>query len=82
MGFSQALHELFSEPGANGTLSWGRVASAVALVGGIVWISHIVYVLHTLPAFDGITAFVLAPYAANKAGSAVQAFSNNPVSGK
>jgi len=78
--FSNAMHELFSEPGATGTLSWGRVASAVALVGGVLWVSHIVYTLHSLPAFDGLTAFVLAPYAANKAGSAVQAFSSNPVS--
>jgi hypothetical protein len=69
-----AIRELFSEPGANGTLSWGRVASAVALLGALVWVSKIVFQTHTLPAFDGITAFVLAPYGANKVATAAQAF--------
>lgn len=82
MSLSTAIHELFSEPGPNGTLSWGRVASAVALAGGIVWVSHIVYIMHSLPAFDGVTAFILAPYAANKTATAVQAFSQNPTPGK
>lgn len=82
MSLSTALHELFSEPGPNGTVSWGRVASAVSLVGAMVWITHIVLTLHSLPAFDGITAFVLAPYAANKTATVVQSFSDNPVPGK
>ena len=73
------MHELFSEPGANGTMSWGRMASALALLGAIVWISRIVFLTHQLPAFDGITAFVLAPYGTNKVITAAQAFSGNPV---
>jgi hypothetical protein len=80
--FGNLIHELFSEPGPNGTVSWGRVASAIALVGAMVWITHIVLTLHSLPGFDGVTAFVLAPYAANKTAATVQAFSQNPVPGK
>jgi hypothetical protein len=47
----------------------------------MVWVTHIVLTMHSLPAFDGITAFVLAPYAANKTAAAVQSFSDNPVPG-
>ena len=65
-----------SEPGANGTLSWGRVASSICLIAAIVWISHILIHTHALPALDGITGFVAAPYASNKVATAVQSFSN------
>ena len=81
MSIASSVHELFSEPGPQGTVSWGRVASAVSLVGAMVWVTHIVLTMHSLPAFDGITAFVLAPYAANKTAAAVQSFSDNPVPG-
>lgn len=66
------FREIFSEP--SGMLSWGRVASAIALVAGLGWVTHIVISTHSLPALDGITAFVLGPYGANKVATAVQAF--------
>lgn len=78
MTFKEVLYEIFSEPGQASQLSWGRVASGVALLGAVIWISKIVFQTHTLPAFDGITAFVLAPYASNKAATAVQTFANKP----
>lgn len=67
--------ELFSESGA-GFISWGRVASTVALIAGIAWVTHIVWTTKTLPALDGVTAFGVGPYAANKVAAATQAFAN------
>jgi hypothetical protein len=65
-------------------LSWGRIASTLTLIAAIIWISYVIYKEpnHHFPAFDGITAFVLGPYASNKVGTAVQSFSNNPVGNK
>jgi len=71
------LREIHSD--ANGQLSWGRTASTFALVAGIAWISRLVFMTHTLPAMDGITAFVVGPYGANKVAGAAQSFSQNPV---
>lgn len=77
-GIKKILREVLSEPG-NGTLSWGRIASTVTLFAALVWVSYILYHTGTVPALDGITGFMLAPYGANKLGTAAQAFSNNPV---
>lgn len=71
-----AIREIFSEPGPDGTLSWGRVASAVSLVAAISWVTHIVIKTHTLPALDGATGFIVGPYASNKIATAAQAFAN------
>ncbi len=79
-GIKRIVREIMSEPNGGG-LSWGRVASSVALVAGIVWVSRILILTHGLPALDGITAFVLGPYTSNKVGAAVQSFSQNPISG-
>jgi hypothetical protein len=78
-GFKKIVREIFSEPGPNGTLSWGRIASSVALLAAIVWVSRILFLTHGLPALDGVTGFVLGPYGANKIGAAAQSFSQNPV---
>jgi hypothetical protein len=75
-GIKKVLREIMSEPGANGTLSWGRVASTVSLLAAIVWVSHILIHTHALPALDGITGFIVAPYGSNKLATAAQAFSN------
>jgi hypothetical protein len=75
--FKHALREVMSEPG--GQLSWGRVASSIALLAAIAWVSRIIYLSHGIPSLDGITTFVLAPYGTNKAITAVQAYSSNPV---
>lgn len=71
---SKRVVEALSEP--NGTISWGRSASSIALIAGMIWVSYILLQTHALPALDGITAFILGPYASNKAANAVQSFSN------
>lgn len=73
------LREIFSEPNGGG-LSWGRCASTLALIIASVWVTRLVILTHSLPALDGITGFIVAPYGANKIGTAVQSFSQNPVS--
>lgn len=75
------FREIFNDPASN-TLSWGRVASSVALLAGIAWVSRIVMHTHSLPALDGITGFILGPYAANKVTTAIQSFSGNADQGK
>jgi hypothetical protein len=69
-------YEILSEPG--GSLSWGRCASTVSLLASIAWVSHLIIHTGQLPALDGITGFVIGPYGANKLGTAVQSFSQNP----
>ena len=76
MDTKKLIRELFSEP--TGTLSWGRVASAVSLLAAIAWVTKVLLVSHVIPELSGITTFVLAPYGANKVATAVQAFSSNP----
>lgn len=73
------IREILSEPGPNGTLSWGRCAATVSLLAGIVWVSKIVLTTHGLPDLSGVSLWATAPYAATKAGAAVQSFSGNPV---
>ena len=79
--FKKALREIHCEPGPNGTLSWGRVGSSFCLIVAAVWVSYVVFRTpsHTIPALDGVIAFILAPYGTNKAITAAQAFSSNPV---
>ncbi len=77
-GIKRVVREIMSEPNG-GTLSWGRVASSVALVAAIVWITRVLILTHSIPALDGITGFVLGPYGANKVVTAAQAFSSSPV---
>lgn len=74
-GIKKDVRETLSEPGPNGTLSWGRVASSALLIAAIVWVSSILIRTHALPALDGITAFVLSPYASNKLTTMGQSFS-------
>jgi hypothetical protein len=76
---TKIIREVLSEPGVGGTLSWGRVAASCSLLAAIAWVSRLVFLTHSLPALDGITGFVVGPYAANKVSAAAQAFSNNPV---
>jgi hypothetical protein len=78
-GIRKVIREIHSEPGPNGTLSWGRIAATASLVAAIVWVSHLVFRSGTLPSLDGISGFVVAPYAANRVATAVQSFSQNPV---
>ena len=72
------LREVFCEPNTN-DLSWGRVASTICLIAAIAWVTRFLLLTHTIPDLNGITAFILGPYTANKVTTAVQAFSSNPV---
>lgn len=74
-GVKKVLREILSEPGPNGSLSWGRVASSVALVASIIWVSKEIILTGHLPPMEGVTGFMISPYMANKATNAVQAFS-------
>jgi hypothetical protein len=78
-GIRKVIREIHSEPGPAGTLSWGRIGASASLLAAIVWVSSIVIHTHSLPALDGISGFVVAPYAANRIATAVQSFSSNPV---
>lgn len=70
------LREVLSE---NGTLSTGRVASILALVSVIIWVSYIVIKTNVIPGLGDCTLFITTPYAASKAATAVQSFSKKPV---
>jgi len=64
------VREVLSEPGG-GTLSWGRIASTTTLFAALAWVTHLVLKTGALPALDGISGFIIAPYAANKAATAM-----------
>ena len=72
----KAIREILSEPGPNGTLSWGRCAATVSLLASIVWVTRLILLNHALPDLSGASAFAIAPYAANKVAMAAQSFSN------
>jgi len=78
MQAGKILREILSEPG-NGTLSFGRVASGLALLFCFGWATYVLVHTHVIPPLAGLTGFALAPFAANKAANAAQAFSSNPV---
>lgn len=73
------VREFLSEPGPNGTLSWGRVMSTVTVLTSIIWVTKYFLVTHTLPTMTDVAAFAVAPYATNKAITAAQSFGPNPV---
>lgn len=77
MNFSavtKVLREVHQEPG--GSLSWGRVASSFLLISAIAWVTHLILKTGGLPPLDGLTTFVISPYASNKVSAAVQSFGN------
>jgi hypothetical protein len=60
MGF---LKSLFSdEPG----ISFGRLATFIALLAVIVWVTKIVWHTNALPALDGVTLFAVSFYGTGK----------------
>lgn len=78
MATKETIREIMSEPGLNGTLSWGRIASSVALAAAIGWGCWLVHLHQPIP-FKEMGEFVISPYGANKLSTAIQAFSKNPV---
>ena len=78
-GVRKVVREIHSEPGPGGTLSWGRIAASASLIASIAWVTKVLIHTGTLPPLDGISGFVVAPYAANRVATAVQSFSSSPV---
>ena len=79
-GVKKTVREIMSEPNGGG-LSWGRVASSVALLAAITWVTRVLLMSHAMPGdLSGITGFVVAPYTGSAMKTAVQSFSQNPVS--
>jgi hypothetical protein len=69
MGFFKGL---FSD---SSSASFCRFATWVALLFGCVWVSFIVWHLKTsLPALDGLIAFILAPYSVGKVNETIQKY--------
>jgi hypothetical protein len=71
------LREVFSEEGQG---SFSRVASGLHVVAGLAWVSHFVWHTHVLPdaaTMAGLSAFVVAPYGANKFANAFGARGGN-----
>lgn len=70
-----------SEPGVNGTLSWGRVASSFAFSASLAWVTYLLVhgvSIHEVPLKD-LAEFSISPYGANKLTTMIQSFSSNPV---
>lgn len=83
MGIGKKIREILSEPGKDGTLSWGRVAACFTTLTAIGGFLYVVIHSHALPdgaATTGAAGFAVSPYVAAKAGAAAQSFSDNPVS--
>jgi hypothetical protein len=70
---------IFSE--ADGTASFGRVGSFIALVVAIAWVSYLVYHNHMLPGLGDTSLFIGTPYALNKTAQAVSSFGNGQKTG-
>jgi hypothetical protein len=79
MSFKEIVVDIFSEPHGGG-LSFGRVSAAFTLTVAAVVFLHVAFKTHAVPTGTlDLASYGLSPYVANKAISAVQAFSNNPV---
>jgi hypothetical protein len=74
---TKAVREIMSEP--TGQLSWGRVASSIALLASLSWVSYLLLKTRSLPSLDGITAFALSFYGSNKVTTAIEKFSSKSV---
>lgn len=55
---------IFSE--SDGTASFGRVGSALALIVFIAWVTYLVLHNRALPSLSDGSVFITAPYAVNK----------------
>ena len=79
-GVRKVIREIHSEPN-NGTLSWGRCTATGAFIVASVAILHSVFHSHSAAgiAWADAGGFIAAPYAVNRVATAVQSFSQNPV---
>jgi len=77
-GLKKMVREIHSEPNG-GTLSWGRCAATGAFLTMAIAILHTAFHNGSMPPLSGAAEFVTAPYLANRVATAVQSFSNNPV---
>lgn len=51
----------FSDP--DGTPSFARVASGVVVVAAVSWVTAVIVMQHSLPTFEGVSAFLVAALA-------------------
>ena len=51
---------------------WLFIFTAFVVLGSIVWISHIVYKTHAIPALDGVTLFNTSIYGMGKINETIQ----------
>lgn len=63
------IKEIFSP---NGSVSWSRVGSFLALISSISWVSWVVWKNSSIPDLAGITLFVTSLYGLGKLGETVQ----------
>ena len=61
--FFKFLRSVFSE--SDGTGSWSRIASCVALIAVVGWVTYIIVSTKAIPSLDGPISFIAAPYAIN-----------------
>ena len=57
-----------------GQPSFSRVATGVALIASIAWVSYLVIHNKTLPDFYGIAMFISVPYALNRLTNMAEVF--------
>ena len=73
------IYGIFSE--SDGTASFGRVGSFVALLAVICWVTFFLIHNHAMPGLGDSSVFIGTPYALNKTAQAVQSFSNQTKAG-
>lgn len=62
--WTQKVWSIFCE--SDGTPSFGRVGSFIALIAAVVWGSYFLFKNHVMPPLSEVTEFVSAPYLTNK----------------
>lgn len=58
------LKSVFAE--SDGTGSWARVGSFIALLASLAWVSIVVHTSHAIPDLTGVCLFITSLYGVNK----------------
>lgn len=69
------IRSIFSESDGEG--SWARVASFMALISVIGWVTFLVLKNHAVPPLGDLTVFISTPYAINKVHDGVTTVMGN-----
>jgi len=72
---------LNENPPNSGGGSFGRVGSLICLLAAVAWVTHIVWHTHSLPALDGVIAWISAPFTISKALSTASHIFGPPKNG-